>query len=54
MIDEVSKDILRRRGRIDNQEPTKIDGLIPAASIKGWIKELRVMGLNVEMKFSHY
>ena len=54
MIDEVSKDVLRRRGRIDNQEPTKIDGLIPAASIKGWIKELRVMGLNVEMKFSHY
>ncbi len=47
MIDEISKDVLKRRGRIDNQEPTKISGLIPAASIRGWIKELRIMGLDV-------
>jgi hypothetical protein len=54
MIDEVSRDILRRRGRIFDQLQTKITGLIPAASIRGWIKELRVMGLNVEMKLSCY
>lgn len=54
MIDEVSRDILRRRGRIDDQTETRVNGLIPAASIRGWIKELRVMGLNVEMKFASY
>ncbi len=46
--------MLRRRGRIDDQEPTKVSGQIPAAAIKGWIKELRIMGLDVDMKFSHY
>lgn len=54
MIDEVSRDILKRRGRIFDQTETKITGLIPAASVRGWIKELRVMGLNVDMKFACY
>lgn len=54
MIDQVSRDILRRRGRIDEQTETRITGLIPAASIRGWIKELRVMGLSVDMKFASY
>ncbi len=54
MIDEVSRDILKRRGRISEQTESRISGLIPAASVRGWIKELRVMGLNVEMKFACY
>jgi hypothetical protein len=28
--------------------------MIPAASVRGWIKEVRVMGLEVSMKFSKY
>lgn len=31
-----------------------ITGKIPASEVRGWIKELRAMGLEVEMKFSNY
>jgi hypothetical protein len=54
MIDEVVKDVLKRRGRIDEQTETVLEGIIPAASVRGWIKELRVMGMEVDMKFSGY
>lgn len=55
MIDEVTSDILlRRRGRINEQTETTLTGLLPAASVRGWIKELRVMGFEVDMKLSGY
>jgi hypothetical protein len=54
MIEEVTKDILRRRGRVDEQLQTSLQGVVPAAAVRGWIKELRVMGLEVTMKFSRY
>lgn len=55
MIDEAAKDILlRKRGRVEEQTETVLTGVIPAASVRGWIKELRVMGFDVEMKFFGY
>lgn len=54
MINIVVKDILKKRGRIDEQEDNKVTGLVPAASVKGWVKELRSMGLDISLKFSHY
>lgn len=54
MIDLIIKDILKKRGRIDSQEQKSVTGMVPASSVKGWVKELRVMGLDVSFKFSHY
>lgn len=55
MIEEVTSDILlRRRGRIEEQNQNTLRGFIPAASVRGWIKELRVMGLEVDMKLAGY
>lgn len=54
MIDGVVKDVLKRRGQIDEQTETVVKGLIPGASVRGWIKELRVMGMEVDMKFVGY
>ena len=55
MIEEARRDILiKKRGRIDEQTETVLIGIIPAASVRGWIKELRVMGFDVDMKFSGY
>jgi hypothetical protein len=38
MMEGLVKDILKRRGRIDEQEETFVTGQIPAASVRGWIK----------------
>lgn len=55
MIEEVTSDILlKRRGRIEDQTENTVTGFIPAASVRGWIKELRVMGLEVDMKLAGY
>lgn len=45
---------MKKRGRINEQTETVLTGVIPAASVRGWIKELRVMGFDVEMKLSGY
>ena len=55
MIEEAARDILlKKRGRIEEQTETVLTGAIPASSVRGWIKELRVMGFDVEMKFLGY
>jgi hypothetical protein len=55
MIEEATREILlKKRGRIIEQTETVLTGTIPAASVRGWIKELRVMGFDVDMKFSSY
>ena len=54
MIDIALKDVLSKRGTIDEQAERTITGKIPASEVRGWIKELRAMGLEVEMKFSDY
>ena len=54
MINILTSDVLKRRGRIVEQEETTASGVIPAASVRGWIKELRVMGLDVSMKLHGY
>lgn len=54
MIDIALKDVLSKRGTVDEQEQTSITGKIPASEVRGWIKELRAMGLEVEMKFYDY
>lgn len=55
MIEEASRNILlKKRGRVQEQTETVLIGTIPAASVRGWIKELRVMGFDVDMKFSGY
>jgi translation elongation factor EF-G len=54
MIDIALKDVLSKRGSIDEQAERTITGKIPASEVRGWIKELRAMGLEVEMKFSDY
>jgi translation elongation factor EF-G len=54
MIDGLVKDVLKRRGQIDEQTETVVKGQIPGASVRGWIKELRVMGMEVDMKFVGY
>lgn len=55
MIDDITSDILlKRRGRINEQNETSLSGFIPAASVRGWIKELRVMGFEVDMKLAGY
>lgn len=54
MIDIALKDVLHKRGTVDVQEQNVITGKIPASEVRGWIKELRAMGLEVEMKFSDY
>ena len=47
MIDIALKDVLHKRGTIDQQEQKIITGKIPASEVRGWIKELRAMGLEV-------
>ena len=54
MIDLLASDVLKRRGRIGAQDEVSATGVIPAASVRGWIKELRVMGLEVSMKLHGY
>ncbi len=54
MIDIALKDVLSKRGGIDEQAERVITGKIPASEVRGWIKDLRAMGLEVEMKFSDY
>jgi hypothetical protein len=45
MIDIVIKDVLNKRGTIDEQDVTSVTGTLPASGVRGWIKELRAMGL---------
>lgn len=45
MIDYALKDVLNKRGNISEHEPQTITGTIPASEVRGWIKELRSMGL---------
>ncbi len=47
MIDVATKDILNKRGTIQTQDLTIISGKLPASEVRGWIKELRAMGLEV-------
>jgi hypothetical protein len=39
--------MVKKRGRIHEQTETVLTGIIPAASVRGWIRELRVMGFDV-------
>ena len=45
MIEYALKDVLRKRGRVEEQTETSLSGFIPAEGVRGWIKELRSMGL---------
>jgi hypothetical protein len=54
MIDFATKDIMKRRGIINTQQSNSLSGTIPASAMRGWVKELRTMGLDVDMKFSRY
>lgn len=54
MIDHALKDVLRKRGRVMEQTQNSLTGFIPAEGVRGWIKELRSMGLEIEIKFSDY
>jgi hypothetical protein len=45
MIDVALKDVLSKRGTIEEQGERTIIGKIPASEVRGWIKELRAMGL---------
>lgn len=52
MIEIALRDVLKKRGRVSDQTPTMISGFVPAEGVKGWVKELRAMGLEIEFKFS--
>ncbi len=45
MIELAVKDILRKRGRVEEQSAKKLTGFIPAEGVRGWISHLRSMGL---------
>ena len=47
MINVALKDVMKKRGRIEEQTDTTVNGYIPAEGVKGWIKELRSMGLEI-------
>ena len=47
MIDYALKDVLRKRGRVEEQTENSLRGFIPAEGVRGWIKELRSMGLEI-------
>ena len=54
MIDIAMKDTIKRRGRIEDQEEGEFRACIPAEGVKGWVKELRSMGFEVDMKLMGY
>ncbi len=54
MIDYAIKDVLKKRGRVIEQTQNTLNGFIPAEGVRGWIKELRSMGLEIQIKFSDY
>ena len=45
MIQITAKDIIKKRGRIEEQEEDSIKGYVPAEGVKGWVKQLRSMGV---------
>lgn len=47
MIDVAIKDVLKKRGRVMQQEGNKISGFVPAEGVRGWIAQLRSMGLEI-------
>lgn len=38
MIDIALKDVINKRGTVDDQEQQMITGKIPASEVRGWIK----------------
>lgn len=54
MIEIVIKDVLKKRGRINEQSDKKLTGLIPAEGVRGWISQLRAMGVEIDIKFADY
>lgn len=54
MIDVAIKDILKKRGRVTEQSDKKLTGFIPAEGVRGWISQVRAMGLEIQLKFSDY
>lgn len=38
MIEVALKDVLRKRGRVNEQTENSLSGVIPAVGVRGWIK----------------
>lgn len=48
------KDIIKKRGRVEEREGNRVRAKVPAEGIRGWVKTLRAMGFDTEIKFSCY
>lgn len=54
MIEIAMKDTIKKRGRLNSQGLTQFEACVPAEGVKGWVKQLRSMGFEVDMKFFGY
>lgn len=53
-IESVCGVITKKRGRIEDRQERRVQAVMPAEAIRGWVKDIRAMGFDVEIKFSNY
>lgn len=54
MLEHAIRDIIKKRGRVEQRENRRVLASVPAEGIRGWVKSLRAMGFDTTMKFSGY
>lgn len=54
LLEHAVKDIIKKRGRVEDRMSKMVRAKVPAEGIRGWVKTLRAMGFDTEIKFSGY
>ncbi len=54
MLEHALKDVLKKRGRVEERGQGWMKGAIPAQGVRGWIGQLRAMGLEIQVRFLGY
>lgn len=53
-VESICGVITKKRGRIEDRQERKVKAVVPAEAIRGWVKDIRAMGFDVDIKFSSY
>ena len=53
-VEAICGAITKKRGRIEDRQERRVKAVVPAEAIRGWVKDIRAMGFDVEIKFSSY
>ena len=53
-IESVCGTIMRKRGRIEERQERRVKAVVPAEGVRGWVKDIRALGFDTQIKFSGY